>query len=352
MKTILFVVGYALGHVGRALIIARALRASKPDIRIVFAHISPGHGDLLLRPEFESISISSQDGGGECFADALEQVLQTVDPTLICLDLSPVPWLYLVRFPETPKAYVTNYFLSPIFAAETGQVRHFKINSTKVNHGRRQRGLPELHDAKALYHADAVLFCDPARLFAGDLVLAEPYHFVGPCIWQPSGSLPSVLHARHRLLAVALGSTGTKPISAEMVEGFRSALDCDASVWLTTNNSGFQPGRYDLLYSGVPLSPILEKSPLAITQGGVGSTYAALTHRVPVAVWPSHHNHDIMAEVLAEAGVGASITKLAALGPGDLEERVRAMKNACERLELGSPDSHPARAAEILLSMQ
>ena len=128
MRTILFIVGPALGHVGRGLVIARELVKSKCDVRVVFAHITPGHGDRLLRPEFSSIPIQYRRLGDEGFADKLETTIRTVNPAFVCLDLSPVPWLYLVRFPEIPRAYVTNFFLTSLLTEETAQVRHLREN--------------------------------------------------------------------------------------------------------------------------------------------------------------------------------------------------------------------------------
>ena len=325
MKTILFVVGPALGHVGRSLVIARAVLESTPNVRVVFAHIVPGHGDRLLRPEFYSIRIRYRTKGDQRFSDRLELTMRTVDPALTYLYLSPVPWLYLVRFPEIPRAYITNFFLTSLVPTETFQVRHLNNNFKEWNHRRLGRDLPELRDAKTLYDSDAVLLCDPVELVSSAVTMANPYHLFGPCVWQPRGSLPSPLRKKSRILLVSLGSTGSRRFPDEMAGKLRHTLDCDLSVWVTGRESARKSQKHGPIYSAVPLRPILQRSALGITQGGTGSTYAALLQGVPVAIWPSHRNHEILGELLTGAGVGAFVTELANLGP--------------------------ARAAEILLSM-
>ena len=114
MKTVLFIVGRTLGHISRSLVIARVLDGITPGIRIVLAHIVPGHGSSLLEPEFECVPMSFGKRGDEAFADQIEATIRSAASDLICLDLSPVTWLYLVPFLEISKAYITNYFLTAL----------------------------------------------------------------------------------------------------------------------------------------------------------------------------------------------------------------------------------------------
>ena len=352
MKTILFVVGPALGHVGRSLVIARAVLESTPGARIVFAHIVPGYGDRLLGPEFDCIRIHHRGRGDESFADGLEQAIRSVDPALICLDMSPVPWLYLVRFPEIPRASITNFFLTALVGEETFQDRQLSDNFMEWNDRRFRRDLPELRHAKTLYDADAVLLCDPVALVSSDISIMDPYHVVGPCIWQPAGTLPQRLSGTRRLLLISLGSTGSRLLPAGVVQRLQSTLGCEASVWLTADRPAGEPQESRLVYSGIPIGPILQRSALAITQGGAGSTYAALLQGVPVAVWPSHRNHELLGEVLTRAGVGSLVTELVNLEPVEIRTKVANMESESGRLRRASCGvSGPAKAAEILLSL-
>lgn len=352
MKTVLFSVGPALGHIGRSLVIARALREASPAVRIVIAHISPGYGDQLLSPEFDCIPIPHDGPGSEVFADSFEQIITMVDPSLLCLDLSPTPWLYLVRFPEVPKVYITNFFLTSLTCADSEQTRDLRNNDADWNRRRISRHLPELWDAKRLYDADAVLLCDPVELLPSDVKITTPYHVPGPCVWQPEGLLPPILNRSRHLLLVTLGSTGQKKPTAELVEKLRNALDCDKVVWVRDNRSAQALHEYDLVCSWVPLWPILEKCALAITQGGTGSTYSALLRRVPVAISPGHRNHEILGEQLERAGVGSFVADLAQLEPEEIRERVEGMKSCCRSWGPASCESTgPANAAEILSAM-
>ena len=129
-----------------------------------------------------------------------------------------------------------------------------------------------------MYDADAVLLCDPEVLISevGDLV--APWHVVGPCSWEPEGQYPDRLND---LLLVSLGSTGKSRGLAEVVERLRRALKCGASVWVKTQTDKKGDGPYVRYLSNVPLSPILRRSALTVTQGGAGSTYLSLLRGGP-----------------------------------------------------------------------
>ncbi|MBL29475.1 MAG: hypothetical protein CMM50_18245 [Rhodospirillaceae bacterium] len=349
MKTVLFVVGPALGHVGRSVVIARALRGANPGLRIVFAYVTPGRGDRLLPSEFEAVPVPYRRRGDEGFADGLEQIIHDLRPDLIALDLTPLPWLCLARLGGIPRAYITNFFLTSLVDVETVQVRALRKNGADWNRRRRDRGLPELHDAKTLYDADVVLLCDPEALLPSGIDRPHTHHTVGPCIWQPTGALPPALKPFSRLLLVALGSTGRRPLPPESLRSLRETLHCDAIVRISDEPSAQEPVSGAFAFSGVPLTPILSRSALAVTQGGAGSTYAALMGEAPVAVWPSRRNHEIMAEVLTAAGMGAALEDLMSLEPVETRRTVADMKRRIAAAPTEA--SGPARAAGILLSM-
>ena len=75
-----------------------------------------------------------------------------------------------------------------------------------------------------------------------------------------------------------------------------------------------QIGDHDLAYSWVSISPMLAKCALATTQSGAGSTYAALSEGVPVAVWPTTRNHEILGNFVQRAEAGMSFDELSSLG--------------------------------------
>lgn len=336
--------------------IARAVREAAPGVRVATAQIAPpGYDEVRPAAEFDGVHIRCQGRGDEGFADALERAMDRSDPDLICLDLSPVPWLYLVRFPPVPRAYVTNFFLTKLLAAETFQDLDLRENSADWNHRRRRRQLPELHDAKELYDANAVLLSDPPELVPREVRVEEPYRVVGPCIWQPVGSLPAPLIETRRLLLLTFGSTGSRLLPGDVAEKLRRALGCDTSVWLASKSPGGEREDHGgHVFSGVPMAPVLQRSVLAVTQGGAGSTYAALLQGVPVAVWPSHRNHELLAEMLARAGVGILAAELAALEPSEIRREVARMQRKLSEISTttrGDLSAPAARAAAALLSM-
>lgn len=331
--------------------IARAIRAADPSVRVVFAGVSPGHGGELVAPEFEWIPLTYRRHRDEDFADRFEQVIRTVAPSLVCLDLSPVPWLYLVRFPEIPRAYVTNFFLTDLMDFETHQVRHLAANRDALSRRRSRRGLAPLDDAKSLYRADAVLLCDPPALARRCATVTEPYHLTGPCVWQPAAS-DGQRAPTGRYLFVTLGSTGRSRLPKRQIERLRRRLDCASTAWVLGDGHVRRPGKHDLVLSNVPLDSALRGAELAVTHGGAGSTYAALCEGVPVAVSPAHRNHEILGEVLAGAGIGTLLNDLAGKDTADVRERVDEMRRQLGRLGLSTPgDAEAQLAANILLSM-
>ena len=110
----------------------------------MFAYIVPGHGSSLLEPEFECVPMSFGERGDETFADQIEATIRSVAPDLICLDLSSAPWLCLVRFPEIPKAYITNYFLTTLTPENTSQTIYLRKNFGHLTQRRIDRGLPAI----------------------------------------------------------------------------------------------------------------------------------------------------------------------------------------------------------------
>lgn len=56
-------------------------------------------------------------------------------------------------------------------------------------------------------------------------------------------------------------------------------------------------------YNSLPGGKVMERSILAITQGGAGSCYQALSACVPLGIAPSYHNHHLLGKRLAQLGV-------------------------------------------------
>lgn len=350
MTTALFVVGAALGHVGRALEVAREL--VDDDVEVVFAHASPGSGDEYIAPDFRAIPIDLGLRDTDQFAEELEAVFRAVSPDLICFDTPPLPWLALVRMPGAPTMYLTNYFLTSVSDHRTIQEIAFAKDGQSWNERRRARGLAPISDAKSLYMSDAVVLCDPVGLIDRADQLPAPFHAVGPISWQPAADLPPQLQAHRRAIVASFGSTGAKRPAIADLDALRTALDCEQVVWTATEPPDHDLGPNCASFQNIPLSPLLARAPLAITQAGAGSTYLALAAGVPVALVPNHKNHVILAGDLERAGVGALVSDLAACGPEEIVDRVGRMSVAAKRLQLTSrPGSAAAQAADIARSL-
>lgn len=319
-------------------------------MHIVVAHLTPSLApELQLEEEFQFVPLPKQHRGTAPFANEVERVIRSVRPDLICFDLSPTPWLFLVRFPNVPRVYLTNFFLTSLTEAETYQTRQLNADRAQWNELRRRRGMPDLLDAKTLYDADAVVLCDPVGLIPGWETLPPPYKAVGPIFWQPDTTLPSELDLNRRLILASFGTTGSKRPGADDIEELRSALDCDAVVWAVSETPReLAPGNE--AYVNIPLSPMLERSVIALTQGGAGSTYAALSAGVPVSIETTNRNHEVLAGRLIDTGVGALTKDLARRPHDEIAAKVKQMRHCAESLDIHPGNLPPADlAARTLL---
>ena len=172
--------GPALGHVGRSLLIARAVRKLAQATRIIFTRPAVETGERHIRLEFESDELPSESRRDELFADALETAISEVRPELICLDLSAVRWLNFVRLPDVPMAYVTNFFLTSLVDTATDQASFLNDNRAVWNAVRDRRDMPDFADTKDLCEREAVLLSDPPGLLPPNIALSDRHRVVGP----------------------------------------------------------------------------------------------------------------------------------------------------------------------------
>ena len=350
MKTIVFVVGPALGHVGRSLVIARALRKINSMVRIVFIHITPGAGSQLLPQEFECVSLGYVDRGDEKFAADLGVAIAKLNPALTCFDLTPLPWLQFFDNPNMPCAYITNFFLTSLRDFNTVQTQYLNERRQDVNQRRERLGLKPIYDAKSLYHRQITLLCDPVQLVP-DLDLASG-HFtaVGHCAWQPNSKSTKEIRLLQRPILNVFGSTGRIALAAT-VERIRTALFSDGVIVISGREQVDSERVGWFCYSGIPVSSALERAVFSITQGGAGSTYISLAAGVPVAVSPEHRNHEIMAEVLSENGVGINLRELAQKTETEIRRYVAMMRENCVKQFRETRDDGPLNAAAALQTM-
>jgi UDP:flavonoid glycosyltransferase YjiC (YdhE family) len=301
-----FVVGQALGHVGRALSVARALREAQP-CEIAFVGNNPGrYLQKYVSPYgFRIVALgTSRDPSPARYAEQLRSALSELNPAVIVFDLSPLPWLLLADPGSVPRVYLTNYFLTRIGSEITAQDEAFAANELQINAARRRAGLPVLGSARELYEADRVVLADPPDLLPKATAPPAHYALAGAIWWEPESELPSEFEHLHDILYVSLGSTGAA-LPAELLQKIARRLDVKHVVVVSTNEAcataaASVPMSY---HTNLPGSRILARSSFAITQGGAGSCYQALGAGVPMAIWPNHRNHYVLGERLQQLGL-------------------------------------------------
>jgi UDP:flavonoid glycosyltransferase YjiC (YdhE family) len=302
-----FVVGHALGHVGRALNVAKALRASRESCDITFVGNNPGkHFEQYVSSEgFAAIPLgSATEPSPDTYASLLAGALSKVNPDVIVYDLSPFPWLLVAGAFPVPQAYLTNYFLTQMGGEMTAQDVTFAANRSRINVARESLGLPALTSIRELYEKDRVILADPPQLLPEAAVLPANYTLAGAIWWAPEGELPADLQEVRDILYVSLGSTGAH-IPRGTLARIATRLQARHVVVTSTRKPpddapvSIPISHYDTLPGG----KVLDRAILAITQGGAGSCYQSLSAGVPMGISPSYHNHNLLGRRLAQLGL-------------------------------------------------
>lgn len=302
-----FVVGHALGHVGRALSVANALRASRQSCDITFVGNNPGgHFEQYVSPEgFAAAPIgSATEPSPHTYASRLADVLSDVKPDVVVYDLSPFPWLLLTGAFPVPQAYLTNYFLTRLGDELTAQDATFTANKSRINAARQSLGLPLLTSVRELYERDRVILADPPQLLPDATVLPANHTLAGAIWWAPEAELPADLREARDILYVSLGSTGAhipRGTLARIATRLHAGQVVVASTKRPPDDAPVSvPISY---YNSLPGGKVLDRSILAITQGGAGSCYQTLGAGVPLGIFPSYHNHNLLGKRLARLGL-------------------------------------------------
>ena len=309
MKKILFIAGPALGHISRLLTIASALR-DLADVNIRFAIPDRSRFlSLILESGFSLSAIPHQvnTASFEGFADEIERLLSSEKFDLILCDIEPVGWQSVIDWPSIPRILVTNVFLAQA-GAQTVQQRKFSNLKEVINTIRRAKGLKGLESPDPLYDADEVLFADPQPLVDQFRLQNEKQKSCGACFWELPGELPVDLLAIRNVLLASMGSTGHIGMLPDLIN--RLARFCGAVEMVYVGPCAPEESELEVKchsYQQLPFAPLLQNAALAITQGGSGSTYQALSNGVPVVVVPTHRNHQILGELIEELGVGLVI---------------------------------------------
>jgi UDP:flavonoid glycosyltransferase YjiC (YdhE family) len=347
-----FVVGHALGHVGRALNVANALRSSRESCDITFLGNNPGrHFEQYVAPEgFAAVPIgSATEPSPHAYASVLADVLSRLSPDVVVYDLSPFPWLLLTGEFRAPQVYLTNYFLTRMGGDLTAQDMTFAANKSQINAVRQSLGLSSLTSIRELYEKDRVILADPPQLLPDAAALPANYTLAGGIWWAPEGDLPADLEEAGDILYVSLGSTGAH-IPRATLAGIASRVRARRVVVTSTKGPPDEvpvpvPIGY---YNSLPGGKVLDRSILAITQGGAGSCYQALRAGVPLGIFPAYHNHSLLGKRLAQLGLACMLdmdTVDAALAEFMQDRAVTSARLSQFRSMNSSVASHAAAAA-------
>ena len=307
MKPVLFIVGAALGHMGRSLMIARALEARTP-VKIHFACLSGGHQleRLLLESDYPVTPLPVFDlaDKGISSADRLEQLIAELQPGLIYCDLNPLPQLLLVRFPEIPRVFLVDAYETRLGSDVTVQDLMWEQYGNEWNRLREARVLQPVENPRSFFDTDRVLLPDPPAIIGIPAESLPPgYIPVGPCIWDPPTSLPAELEDASDLLLLSMGTTGMNNLPLEAIQHIARLVGASRAIRVGSFDPGY--GEHVTQYQWLPVSKVLPRCKFVLTQGGAGSAYQALRAGVPVACIPAHRNHVALAHRLEilEAGI-------------------------------------------------
>lgn len=308
MKKICILSGPALGHIGRLFKVAERIR-EYGEINIHF--LIPARctfADQVLADKF-TYALLPDDGEGpldsaERFAAAVEAHFRDYSYHMIILDANPMLWFSVIRFPDVPRVFITNAFLTRINAANTVQSKFFAKHGAQLNNLREIRGIAPLSNAYDLYEANKVLLSDPLALV--DHLGTRPKHYIacGSCSWEFKGTLPGELAGLNQLMLLSMGSTGPTEINANFLSKVSNITRSQGIVYAGSRASSSEIRELvNFAYEWLPLSQIIPKCAAVVSQGGAGSSYQALLLGCPLFVVGRHQNHAILADILQEMGL-------------------------------------------------
>ena len=351
-KKVLFVVALALGHIGRCLVIADKLIAN-PSIKVYFAGPSLGLAEKIIPKHYPFTKLAYKEPGDALFAHELESLVNTLQPNVVCLDLTPIPWLIQVNLGNIPQIFITNFFLTQLGELKTLQDEHFALREQEINAFRTRNNLTPFASAREMYERKTVILCDPDFLLPTTKEIPSHYHFVGPCSWESDVSLPEELAGKTNFLLISFGSSGVKPLPYHFAEKLAEQLHVDSIIWMggKQDHSQYQenPAIKHFFYDWLPASSLLPRAAFVITQGGAGSSYQAMMYGVPIGVWASHRNQWLLGNILQNYGNGVLIESTSDKIQSYLQKNLKTLleKSQFAKKQL-DPINGAAHAAKII----
>ena len=352
IKSIAFISGPALGHLGRLYQVAKRL-SQRSDVNITFYIPSLSkEPEIVLGDEFEFIRIPVAEETPHYFysgfATRLEKCLAERKFDLIIHDGCPLRWTSVLRFPDCPRILITNVFLTKYAASDTVQSRWFKTIGAKINTVRARKNMAPLKSSFELYDADQVLLSDPERLFPG-LDIPDHFSFCGPLFWSASKAIPKPLKAVDRFTLISMGSTGKRKIDDGFLAQIRALTGSQKLVYAGHNAPQMRRLKeIDLAFKFLPLNRIMDRVDAVVTQGGSGSSYQALSFGAPVIAFPTYLNQQILGHVLEKANLGLCIDLDRPIGNIDRARFDQIRHNAQKFSQSFRPHKNAGRAVRVI----
>ena len=341
-RVLFFAEAATLAHVGRPLVLARALAAA--GWQVTFARPT-SCAWMTANDDFETLDLVCQpaaefarrlDAGRPLYdLDTLQRyvaddlaLLERVQPDLVIGDfrlslsvsarlagipyaticdaywspeapLDPVlPVLPFTRFVPIPVAERVFRAVAPIA---------FRLHARPMEALRRAHGLPGFgHDLRLCYtDADLRLFANPPELFP-DVTPHAGAQFIGPIAWSPPGSLPTGFPDGGHVY-VSMGSSGSTAVLAALFEALRSS---ERPVVVTT--AGRPTPRPAApspihLHDFLPGEVAMRGAGLVICNGGSPTTNQALRAGVPVVGIPLNMDQFLNMRAISRQGLGHSV---------------------------------------------
>lgn len=386
--------GATLAHVGRPLVLARALHLA--GFEVVFAR-PPAYGWMTRGDGFRTVDLATQapaefarrlDRGKPLYDHAtLERyvaddlaLLREHRPDAVIgdfrLSLSVSARLAGVRYaticdaywsPEAPlepalpvfwwTPHLPLAFTEPIFRRIAPLA--FRLHAEPMEALRRAHGLPALgHDLRRCYtDADLRLFANPAALFP-DVVPHAGAAFVGPLAWAPTDlTMPELPQTGRPLVYVSMGSSGATDVLGTVLAGL---ADQECEIVVTTAGRPLPDGidaSRPRVFDYLPGNLVCERARLVICNGGSPTTNQALVHGVPVLGIARNMDQFLNMRAIERWGAGltlrsdrieaasvASASRLLLEGEG-IARQASALATGAAEL---APDKLAARVVELL----
>jgi UDP:flavonoid glycosyltransferase YjiC (YdhE family) len=340
-RVLFFAEGATLAHVGRPLVLARALQAAGFDVRFArppdFEWVTRGAGVATVDLACQSAqSFDRRLARGQplyelatlqAYVEADLALIRAHAPDLVVgdfrLSLSvsarlagvpyatlcdaywspeappqppPLPVLPFTRFMPIPLAGMIFRAVSPLA---------FRLHARPMEALRRAHGLPGFgHDLRRCYtDADLRLFANPAALFPGVREHAGAA-FIGALAWSVEGDLPLGFPADEQPVFVSMGSSGDPAVLRTLVEAL-AALDLPAVVATAGRAAaGLVPSQRVHIYPFLPMRAALAHARLVICNGGSPATNLALRAGIPVLGVARNMDQFLNMRAVVTAGAG------------------------------------------------